>query len=387
MSLFKKIFKTKKRGNSMRKSDGLVAVGDNLIHKEDLPFPYVHYASMYGAFHCFSKQKHSKLYLCSCSKKAIKNYIELKLINPDDTQNTDPTRMYILDSFDFSKDLVQRLMNEKGLSVSKVFNHLSFAKKICHVCNNQVPHYKYCSPMYGEKFKQNFGWYINQKYYELGIDNSKSNLPLSCSKEIIAINLDLKPLVERLNKLNTRIFVLQDRLYSKTDANGILKKELSEEDRKKLDKKLCGLFGKKRKLDSSYGKKSRELNNIVENLVRDKLGYKRVGEGWVSEMILFNIVKSLLPKQDLVLHYHPDFLNGLEIDIFIKDKNIAIEYQGAQHFKSISWFGGEKAFEKQKKRDLGKRNLCKKKGMPLVYFNYDEDLTNELVLNKLKPFF
>jgi len=31
-------------------------------------------------------------------------------------------------------------------------------------------------------------------------------------------------------------------------------------------------------------------------------------------------------------HYRPDFLQGLELDIFIDELKIGMEYQGIQHF-------------------------------------------------------
>ena len=40
---------------------------------------------------------------------------------------------------------------------------------------------------------------------------------------------------------------------------------------------------------------------------------------------------------------------------------MAIEYDGQQHYKPIEKFGGEKAFEKTKFRDVIKNNYCKER--------------------------
>lgn len=49
-----------------------------------------------------------------------------------------------------------------------------------------------------------------------------------------------------------------------------------------------------------------------------------------------------------------------------------IEFQGGQHFKSVSIFGGTKAFKNLKKRDLIKENFCKENKIPLLKINFNE---------------
>ena len=48
-------------------------------------------------------------------------------------------------------------------------------------------------------------------------------------------------------------------------------------------------------------------------------------------------------------------------------RNIGIEYQGAQHDNPVEYFGGEKAFKDQEKRDRRKAKLCEKNGCVLIY--------------------
>lgn len=58
---------------------------------------------------------------------------------------------------------------------------------------------------------------------------------------------------------------------------------------------------------------------------------------------------------------------------------MAIEYQGKQHFEPVEIFGGKDNFEKQKKRDVLKKKLSDENGIKLVYINYWEDITAELI--------
>ena len=51
----------------------------------------------------------------------------------------------------------------------------------------------------------------------------------------------------------------------------------------------------------------------------------------------------------------------LSYDFYIPSKNLLIEYNGEQHYKSIKHFGGRKMFLLQKHHDWLKRKYAKKK--------------------------
>ena len=51
---------------------------------------------------------------------------------------------------------------------------------------------------------------------------------------------------------------------------------------------------------------------------------------WV-ETILFNLVKEIYPKSKVIHHYRGKELEGLEIDVYVKEKKIGFEYNGLQH--------------------------------------------------------
>ena len=63
----------------------------------------------------------------------------------------------------------------------------------------------------------------------------------------------------------------------------------------------------------------------------------------------------------------PDWLQGLELDGFCKDLNLAFEYNGEQHYKKHRRFHKNKQdFLDQIKRDRLKRKLCKNQGIKLI---------------------
>lgn len=94
---------------------------------------------------------------------------------------------------------------------------------------------------------------------------------------------------------------------------------------------------------------------------------------WVQEYKLFSYIK--LWHNDAIFQYHPEWLNGLYLDIFIPSINTAVEYQGQQHYEPIEYFGGEERFFDNKERDTRKQILCKNNGVTLLEWPYSQKIT------------
>ena len=60
-----------------------------------------------------------------------------------------------------------------------------------------------------------------------------------------------------------------------------------------------------------------------------------------------------------------EWLNGLSLDFFLPNKNIAIECQGKQHFGFGGWTH-DFNFNTVKERDERKRKLCEENGVKLI---------------------
>ena len=60
----------------------------------------------------------------------------------------------------------------------------------------------------------------------------------------------------------------------------------------------------------------------------------------------------------------------LPFDFYLTEYNICLEYSGQQHFYAIDYFGGEKAFEAQKRRDDIKKDYCFSKKIKLIEIPY-----------------
>lgn len=76
----------------------------------------------------------------------------------------------------------------------------------------------------------------------------------------------------------------------------------------------------------------------------------------------------------------------LPFDFYLPDYNICIEYDGQQHFKPISIFGGEEDFKKRQRNDEIKNQYCKDNNIKLIripYWDYDK-LNEEYLLSLIE---
>ena len=68
----------------------------------------------------------------------------------------------------------------------------------------------------------------------------------------------------------------------------------------------------------------------------------------------------------------------LRFDFYLKELNTLIEYDGIQHFKPISIFGGEKSYIKQINHDKLKDKWCKYNNKKLIRIAYYQDIEDVL---------
>lgn len=105
---------------------------------------------------------------------------------------------------------------------------------------------------------------------------------------------------------------------------------------------------------------------------------------WKSEELMFDCVKKIFKNKSVIHQYKPMFLGLQSYDVFVCGLKIAFEYQGKQHFEPVGIFGGEEAFISIQERDARKAKLSVENGVKLIYVNYWEDVSLELIKGKLK---
>lgn len=109
-----------------------------------------------------------------------------------------------------------------------------------------------------------------------------------------------------------------------------------------------------------------------------------------SEIKLTKILEKVYGKKNIITSFHPLWALSpkqvlYEFDIFIKNKNILVEFSGIQHYKRSSFFHHtNKDFLDQVKRDRRKAKMAKKNGKKLIIFKYDEPLFEDYIINKIE---
>lgn len=124
----------------------------------------------------------------------------------------------------------------------------------------------------------------------------------------------------------------------------------------------------------------------AENYIRWLKGVARIGEKWVNETLLFNYINLLFPQYTVQREASPSWLNRQRFDVYIPELNLAMEYQGQQHYVAVDLFGGEEGLKRTKQRDKEKLKLSKANGVDIIYFSYKENITEKLVQNQLKSY-
>lgn len=119
----------------------------------------------------------------------------------------------------------------------------------------------------------------------------------------------------------------------------------------------------------------------AEDAFRREIGVPPIGEGWVSEMTLLTLVRSLVP--DAMHQWRPGFLGQQSVDIYVPSINLAIEYQGKQHYEPVKLFGDEDGLRGIRERDDRKRQLLKSYGVRLFEWHYQTPITKEAVRSVL----
>lgn len=286
---------------------------------ENLQYPIVYYPPAYSPFFAFAKEVNEKPKFCKCQKDSIFKYIDMEK-RKNESYSSTVQEASLMKSFPkIIKDCYLK-------SNTNPYIAFEFEEDICFRCSGKTPKYNYCQSMYGGVFKQKYGWYIKEKYYIYGL--MKNNL------------IDLKHVT------NECPAYILDIIKNETD----IKKQVERE---------------------------------LENIVRKEFNYSLIGEQWINETLMFNILDSIFPDYTVKRHYRPSWLDGLELDAYIPEKNLAFEYNGKQHYEPVKFFGGEEKYLNQIKNDRRKNQICSSRGINLITIKYNENLNANLIQNKI----
>ena len=102
-----------------------------------------------------------------------------------------------------------------------------------------------------------------------------------------------------------------------------------------------------------------------------------------------NAIKDFLKENKIQFETQKAFQNCkhkrlLKFDFYLPDYNLCIEYQGAQHYKSVDYFGGIEGFEESQIRDNIKRKFCETNNIllleiPYTKFNHIAEILSDTI--------
>jgi hypothetical protein len=348
-----------------------------VVARETLPHPVVHYPGSGGTFFAFAAYEDETPALCACARPAVEHLLRAKReVDGGYTGGALVPFAAYQSTFPVAISLLARERDGDPMA------WLPFAPRLCHRCNVVTPGLRYRQD--AGLFRNAHGWYIEQAWLRLGVT------PL------------LVPASEGL-----RAYVLRDvcppdllaLLDDVTEKRAVVGREWA---------RVCALVYGPRRTDipadevvymtnvrqadaapyiaatQAAAKPALAESHYVENLVRAEFGFRKVGERWVGETMLAQLVARLFPGEPVVRHDRPEWLGGLELDIHLPGHALAFEYQGQQHFHPIKAWGGAKALAALQARDARKAALCRERGVRLVAVDYTEPLTEAHVAARLE---
>lgn len=109
-----------------------------------------------------------------------------------------------------------------------------------------------------------------------------------------------------------------------------------------------------------------------------------------TQGLIYQYVKEILEEDNLDYDVHYNYKwdvtydnsnRKIELDIFIPELKLAIEYNGEQHYHLHEHFHrSEDVFLKQQERDIEKKRKCKEYNIKLYVIKYDEEITKEKIV-------
>lgn len=76
-------------------------------------------------------------------------------------------------------------------------------------------------------------------------------------------------------------------------------------------------------------------------------------------------------------------VNYLRFDFYLPEFNLAIEYNGIQHYFPIDFFGGQKKLLLTQKHDAIKKEYCKNNNIKYLTISYKENIEDVLMKNNI----
>lgn len=342
------------------------------------------YMDITGSYPGFKEKKSGEIVLCSCCKDAIKKDIDIinKKIHGVCSDSIDMIWYLgplfprdIFKSLDFYT--LRQMDSKRYLNVDAILKMIKFDDRICRLCNVEDGE---AEKITFEEFSDYKVAYKHQVMNELNI---YADYYIGGGHRILNYSVQKYKLALKEGKYDT---YYEDKSYLDyldfheiTKVIPILKEQYNES--RYLNSRFW--IGK----DEIRDKK--QYFEDIDLVLKSRLGYGKALGKWKREEELYQLIRSLYKKYNVIYQYRPSFLYNdytkgqQSIDIYIEGLKIGIEYQGKQHYEAVSIFGGEEGLKKTKERDEEKLRKCENNGIKILYIKYDEKFTKSSIKKKI----
>ena len=235
----------------------------------------------------------------------------------------------------------------------------------------------------GEKLKEDYlNWYQTKgylKYEEIeGFQSIGKNVVLKCKN------------CKAIQNRNPKFIVYHDdKCLCCEYHHGINKTQI------RFQQQIEQLYGKEYQVISEY-KDEHFPVTILHNVCKNSFQTKPVNflskkstcpycKMSIGEQLILNVL--LKNKITFISQHRFDFIKKSPVDFYLPDYNIAIEFQGRQHFEPVEKFGGYEQLINQQKIDQNKKEQLEKHNIKVIYFTYKEIKNLEsLVVQRLSSY-
>lgn len=198
---------------------------------------------------------------------------------------------------------------------------------------------------------------IHGEFQQIANNHLRGNGCLKCKNEYMSKSQrnTIENFIEKANRVHDNKYDYSDTTYGKNNKEKVIINCLKHG--KFLQTPHDHLLG--------YGCPKCQLKS------QTKL-YEKLKESFPNEEILFEVGRNIIP-----------WIGLQRFDIYFPKYNIAVEYNGEQHYIEIDHFGGQLGLSKTIERDELKRQKCKENNCSLFEIRYDyskQDYEN-LVIN------
>lgn len=319
----------------------------------------------------YSETPDSQKYLCSCTRRAVVNYLADAFARKQERyQQTGLRSSGVYDSIvDDSFPLcIKEEVVTSGTEVNCIIESLMFKERICHRCNLAVPPFD--NTQAESYFSRVFGILIRRDLYEIGFESWGAPLRFVQTPE-------------------QRELIPPD-YAERRRIRDMLRAEYHAGERVPFYQRNHAARGRAwrhiRAEEKFISQCQRNVRLFAENQLRTHYSFPNFGSWLQQETILFLTTRGLFAPAEVIRHAKPAYLDGLELDIWIPARSLAIEFQGAQHSEEFEYLGGEQALARTIERDMRKAALCDKAGVKLIYFYEGANLGEAAIRKKVGCF-